>query len=108
MVAARIAETILRDEHAVIPIGSYNPQYGVTISIPNVLVRTTGIPAQRGHTAERGVANQAVTQEERRKRQDRGCQSMILHAIPLPKRAQPNRHLIKITLEVKPQLSFDT
>src|SRR6202011_562445 len=34
MVTARIAEVILRDEHAVIPIGSYNPRYGVTISLP--------------------------------------------------------------------------
>jgi L-lactate dehydrogenase len=39
MVTARIAEAILRDEHAVIPIASYNPQYGVTISLPSVLGR---------------------------------------------------------------------
>jgi len=39
MVTARIAEIILRDEHAVIPIGSYNPRYGVTISLPSVLGR---------------------------------------------------------------------
>jgi len=39
MVTARIAEAILRDEHAVIPIGSYNPQYEVTISLPSVLGR---------------------------------------------------------------------
>jgi L-lactate dehydrogenase len=39
MVTARIAEVILRDEHAVIPIGSYNPRYGVTISLPSVLGR---------------------------------------------------------------------
>src|SRR5579863_9986482 len=39
MVTARIAEVILRDEHAVIPIGSYNPNYAVTISLPSVLGR---------------------------------------------------------------------
>ncbi len=39
MVTARIAEAILRDEHAVIPIGSYNSRYGVTISLPSVLGR---------------------------------------------------------------------
>jgi L-lactate dehydrogenase len=39
MVTARIAEAILRDEHAVIPIGSYDPKYGVTISLPSVLGR---------------------------------------------------------------------
>jgi L-lactate dehydrogenase len=39
MVTARIAEAILRDEQAVIPIGSYNPKYGVTLSLPSVLGR---------------------------------------------------------------------
>jgi L-lactate dehydrogenase len=39
MVTARIAESILRDEHAVIPIGSFNPKYGVTISLPSVVGR---------------------------------------------------------------------
>lgn len=39
MVTARIAEAILRDEHAVIPVGSFNPNYGVTISLPSVLGR---------------------------------------------------------------------
>jgi L-lactate dehydrogenase len=39
MVTARIAEAILRDEHAVIPIGSHNPKYGATISLPSVLGR---------------------------------------------------------------------
>jgi L-lactate dehydrogenase len=39
MVTARIAEAILRDEHAVLPISSYNPKYGVTISLPSVLGR---------------------------------------------------------------------
>jgi L-lactate dehydrogenase len=39
MVSARIAEIVLRDERAVIPIGSYNPRYGVTLSMPSVLGR---------------------------------------------------------------------
>lgn len=39
MVSARIAEMVLRDEQAVIPIGSYNPRYGVTLSMPSVLGR---------------------------------------------------------------------
>jgi L-lactate dehydrogenase len=37
MVSARIAEMVLRDERAVIPIGAYNPKYGVTFSLPGVL-----------------------------------------------------------------------
>jgi len=39
MVAARIAEMVLRDERAVIPIGSYNPLYGLTLSVPSVVGR---------------------------------------------------------------------
>jgi L-lactate dehydrogenase len=40
MVSARIAEIVLRDERIVIPIGSYNPKYGVTLSMPSVLGQT--------------------------------------------------------------------
>jgi len=39
MVTARIAEAILRDERAAIPIGSYHAKYGVTFSLPSVLGR---------------------------------------------------------------------
>jgi L-lactate dehydrogenase len=40
MVTARIAEIVLRDERGVIPIGSYNLKYGVTLSMPSVLGRS--------------------------------------------------------------------
>jgi L-lactate dehydrogenase len=39
MVSARIAEIILRDERAAIPIGSYRPEYGVTLSLPSIVGR---------------------------------------------------------------------
>ena len=39
IVACRIAEMILRDERAAIPIGSYHAQYGVTLSLPSVVGR---------------------------------------------------------------------
>jgi L-lactate dehydrogenase len=39
MVSARIAEIVLRDERVVVPIGSYNPGYGVTLSLPSILGR---------------------------------------------------------------------
>jgi L-lactate dehydrogenase len=39
IVSARIAEMVLRDERTVIPIGSYNPKYGVTFSMPSVVGR---------------------------------------------------------------------
>jgi L-lactate dehydrogenase len=39
MVAARIAEIVQRDERVIIPIGSYNAHYGVTLSLPTVVGR---------------------------------------------------------------------
>jgi L-lactate dehydrogenase len=39
IVAARIAEIVLRDERAVIPIGSYNETFGVTLSLPSIVGR---------------------------------------------------------------------
>lgn len=37
IVSARIAEMVLRDERAVIPVGSHQPQFGVTLSLPSVV-----------------------------------------------------------------------
>jgi L-lactate dehydrogenase len=37
MVTARIAEAVLKDEHAVMPVGSYSERYGVTLSLPSVV-----------------------------------------------------------------------
>jgi L-lactate dehydrogenase len=39
MVSARIAEIVWRDERAVVPVGSYQPRYGVTLSLPTALGR---------------------------------------------------------------------
>jgi len=39
MVAARVAEVVLRDERAVFPVGSHNPRYGVALSLPSVVGR---------------------------------------------------------------------
>jgi L-lactate dehydrogenase len=39
MVAGRVAEVVLRDERAVFPVGSHNPRYGVTLSLPSVVGR---------------------------------------------------------------------
>jgi L-lactate dehydrogenase len=36
MVCARIAEVILGDERAVFPVGSYNPRFGTTVSLPSL------------------------------------------------------------------------
>src|SRR5216683_495723 len=37
MVSVRIAEIVLRNEQAVIPIGVFNPKFGVTLSLPGIL-----------------------------------------------------------------------
>ena len=39
MVAARVAEVILRDERAVFPAGFHNPRYDVALSLPSVVGR---------------------------------------------------------------------
>jgi len=39
IISARIAEMILRDERAVIPIGSLQKEFGVTLSLPSVVGR---------------------------------------------------------------------
>jgi L-lactate dehydrogenase len=39
MVSARLTEMILRDERTVIPVGCYNPAFGVTLSLPSVVGR---------------------------------------------------------------------
>jgi L-lactate dehydrogenase len=39
MVSARLTEMVLRDEQAVIPVGYYNPTFGVTLSLPSVVGR---------------------------------------------------------------------
>jgi L-lactate dehydrogenase len=39
IVSARIAEMILRDERSAVPIGSYQRQFGITLSLPSVVGR---------------------------------------------------------------------
>jgi L-lactate dehydrogenase len=39
MVSARIAEVVVRDERAVVPIGVFNPKFGITLSMPGILGR---------------------------------------------------------------------
>ena len=36
-VSARLAEAVLRDERAVLPVAAYDPQYDVTLSLPSVV-----------------------------------------------------------------------
>jgi L-lactate dehydrogenase len=54
MVSARIAEIVLRNEQAVIPIGVFNPKFGVTLSMPAIL----------GRNGVSRILEPAMTQEE--------------------------------------------
>ena len=54
--SARIAEAVLRDERAVLPIGVYNPRYGVTLSLPSVV----------GREGVNRILEPAMSDEERR------------------------------------------
>ena len=56
MVVARVAECILRDERAVIPVGSHQPRYGVTLSLPSIV----------GRAGVEGVLWPALSDEEQR------------------------------------------
>lgn len=40
IVSARIAEMVLRDERSAVPIGSYQRQFGVTLSLPSIIGRS--------------------------------------------------------------------
>jgi len=54
MVSARIAEIVLRNERAVIPIGVFNRKFGVTLSMPGIL----------GRNGVSRILEPAMTQEE--------------------------------------------
>jgi L-lactate dehydrogenase len=80
MVSARIAEIVLRDERAVIPIGCYNRDYGVTLSLPGIVGRRGVLrilePAmsegerealrRSGETLEAALAQSGVTTASRK------------------------------------------
>jgi L-lactate dehydrogenase len=55
MVCARIAEIVARDERVVIPVGSFNPAYGVTISLPSIV----------GRRGVEGIVEPAMTPDEK-------------------------------------------
>jgi len=55
MVCARLAEIVLHDERAAIPIGSFHANYGVTFSLPTIVGRHGAV----------GVIEPDVSEEER-------------------------------------------
>jgi len=62
IVSTRVAEMVLRDEHAVVPIGSYQREFGVTMSLPSVIgsegivtVMQPVLSAEEGSALERSA-----------------------------------------------------
>jgi L-lactate dehydrogenase len=64
IVSARIAEVVLRNERAVIPIGSFQKQFGVTLSLPSIVGRS-GVEAvlepELSEDERAGLQNSAET-----------------------------------------------
>jgi L-lactate dehydrogenase len=56
MVAARVAEAVLRDERAIIPVSSFTHRYGATLSLPGVI----------GHLGTHEVLWPEMSDDERR------------------------------------------
>jgi L-lactate dehydrogenase len=52
IVSCRIAEMILNDERAAIPIGSYQEQYGVTLSLPSIVGREGIVAVLQPHLSD--------------------------------------------------------
>ena len=67
MVCARTAEAILGDERAVFPVGSYNPRFGTTVSLPSIVGREGVIEVLEPEMSEgerRGLERSAARLKE--------------------------------------------
>ena len=71
MVCARIAEIVLRDERAVVPIGVYNPKLGVTLSLPSVVGRQGSLQVLEPALSNNERINLTKCVETLRKAQER-------------------------------------
>ena len=64
IVSARIAEIVLRDERAAIPIGSYQSVFGVTLSLPSIVGRAgvmSVLQPELSAEERKGLENSAET-----------------------------------------------
>jgi L-lactate dehydrogenase len=71
IVSARIAEMVLRDERAVIPIGSYNERFGVTLSLPSIVGRSGVVRAFEPEMSPEEKQALALSAANLRKSEDR-------------------------------------
>jgi L-lactate dehydrogenase len=71
IVSARIAEMVLRDERAVIPIGSYHERFGVTLSLPSIVGRGGAVRAFEPEMSPEEQQALALSAANLRKSEDR-------------------------------------
>ena len=71
MVCARIAEIVLRDERAVVPIGAYNSRYELTLSLPSIIGRSGCVQILEPPLSDDERAGLKKSIEALRKAQDR-------------------------------------
>jgi L-lactate dehydrogenase len=93
IVSARIAEMVLRDERAVVPIGSYHAKFGVTLSLPSIVGRGVVIRSfepdmsrEEAQALMLGAANLRKAEGRTGGRPDR-CPSLETDATRTPRRA---------------------
>jgi hypothetical protein len=67
IVSTRIAEMVLRDERAVIPIGSYSERFGVTLSLPSIVGRGGVIQTFETGNVARGAAGLGARRRQSKK-----------------------------------------
>jgi len=60
IVVARIAELVLRDDRAVVPIGRYNIDFGVRLSLPSVVGRAGVIRSFEPEMSSEALETSAV------------------------------------------------
>jgi len=71
MVCARIAEIVLRDERAVVPIGAYNSRYELTLSLPSIIGRSGCVQILEPPLSDNEQTGLKKSIEALRKAQDR-------------------------------------
>ncbi len=94
MVCARIAEVILGDERAVFPVGSYNPRFGTTVSLPSIVGRQGVIEVLEPEMSDN--ERQGLERGAARLQGDGGQIPQPLMFEKLRRRAAQHRHLLVV------------
>jgi L-lactate dehydrogenase len=65
--SARLAEAVLRDEASIFPVSGYQPEYGVSLSLPSVIARSgvvRTLPPRMSDDEREGLQRSAATLRE--------------------------------------------